>query len=275
MNMISKLADALKLKYQPVAIIWSDKKPEAALQFSGQRWGCVISMFAQAAKGKTVAFDREHYGCMGGGVGLGFGNRYLDYSGGIECFYRFLSSGNEDWEKGKKAIKEAESKLRPEALDNFLYGERYIKTPELTKKRVDNMPMVNIRQKYVIFKPLRDVNIDGEKPEVIAFVVNPEQLSALVVIANYAREDDQNVIIPFGAGCQTIGIQVYREAKSAKPRAVVGLTDLSARYQVVNSLGREYLTFAVPLKMYLEIEENVEGSFLQRHIWLALAEQEK
>ena len=72
--MDSKIKSALRLKYSPVAIIWSDRKPEEALQFAPSRWGCVMSLFAKAAKGKTAVFDRETIGCGGGEVGMGFGN---------------------------------------------------------------------------------------------------------------------------------------------------------------------------------------------------------
>jgi uncharacterized protein (DUF169 family) len=270
--MKSKLADIMKFEFKPVAIIWSDNRPEGALQFGEKRWGCVVSMLAQAAKGKIAAFDRDTYGCMGGAVGLGFGNRYEDYVGGVECFYRFLSSGNDNWEQGRQAAEEAKDKLRAEALEHFIHGERYIKTPELTKKRVDNMPILDVPTKYVIFKPLYLVDLNQETPEVVIYLANAEQLSGLVYLANYARDTDDNVTIPFGAGCHNIGIRAYHEGKSAKPRAVVGLTDPSARKQVVNSLGREYLTFAVPYKMFIELEDNIEGSFLQRHTWQSLTE---
>jgi len=51
-------------------------------------------MLVNAVKGKVAVFDRKTYGCWGGGVGLGFGNIYMDFPGGIECFYYFISIGN-------------------------------------------------------------------------------------------------------------------------------------------------------------------------------------
>jgi uncharacterized protein (DUF169 family) len=268
--MQSKLIHALRLKYQPVAIIWSDKGLDGALQFGEGKWGCVMTMFAQAAKGKTAIFSRRNYGCMGGGTGLGFGNQYLNYSGGVECFYRFLSSGNKDSDDAREAIQNATSTMRREAVDNFLFGERYVKTPELARKRIEAMPMIDIPSEYVIFKPLKDVNEKQERPEVVIFPVNPDQLSALVFLSNYARETGDNVIVPFGAGCHNIGIMAYAQAKEDNPKAIIGLTDLSARRYTASSLGHEYMTFAVPFKMYQELEDNVEGSFIERHAWKEL-----
>src|SRR5450759_3541111 len=101
--------------------------------------------------------------------------------------------------------------------------------------------MTDIPEKYVVFKPLDKIDTKQEKPQTVVFFVNPDQLSALTVLANYGRGDNENVIIPYAAGCQTIGIYPYREAKSAKPRAVVGLTDLSARVYIRKPVSYTHL----------------------------------
>ena len=101
-------------------------------------------------------------------------------------------------------------------------------------------------------------------------MLDPDQLSALVMLANYGGEDNQNVIAPFAAGCQQIGIFPYRETRSERPRAVIGLTDLSARKNLKKQLDRNVLSFAVPWRMFEEMEDDVEGSFLQKETWRAL-----
>lgn len=60
------------------------------------------------------------------------------------------------------------------------------------------------------------------------------------------------------------------EDQSDHPRAVVGLTDLSARKAVRTTLGKDVLTFSVPLALYLEMEQNVSGSFLELDLWKEL-----
>ncbi len=270
--MDSKIVKALKMKLNPVAIIWSDKKPENALQFKEGKWGCVMWMFVNASTGKVAVFDRNTHGCWGGGVGLGFGNKYLDFPGGLECFYYFLSIGNKEWQTGKNIAEQIKPYITREFYEDFLEGERYLKEPENVKKFVEQLPIMEIPAKYVIFKPLKNVNPE-EEPVVVVFPVTPHQLSAMVVLANYERKNFENVIIPWGAGCQTIGIYAYREAVSEKQRAVVGLTDISARKYVRKQLGDYLFTFTVPFKMFLEMEENVEGSFLERYVWLSLIKE--
>jgi uncharacterized protein (DUF169 family) len=271
--MESKISEAVGLKYHPVALLWSEEKPDAAIQFKEGKWGCIMWLAASAAKGKPAVCDRRTFGCFGGGVGMGFGNQYQNFPGGEECFCHFLSSGNLGWEKGKQAAEQVKPFLTPESYDNFVSGERYLKTPGQVKKFIECLPIIDIPATYVVFKPLAEVNPDQAKPQVIVFFVDPDQLSALVVLANYGREDNQNVIIPYAAGCQTIGIYPYQEAKAEKPRAVVGLTDLSARVYIRKQLGDHLMTFAVPFLMFEEMEANISGSFLERPTWQRLLQQ--
>jgi uncharacterized protein (DUF169 family) len=268
--MESKIAGTLFLKFQPIALIWSDEKPAGAVQFQEGKWGCIMWLAASAAKGKAAACDRKTFGCFGGGVGMGFGDQYVNFPGGKECFCHFLSAGNDQWEQGLQTAEKVKPFLRKETYDNFVSGERYIKTPQRVHQFIESLPITDIPAEYIIFKPLSDVDVDQETPQVIIFFADPDQLSALVVLANYDRPDNHNVIIPYAAGCQTIGIYPYQEAKAERQKAVVGLTDLSARVYIRKQLADNLMTFAVPLKMFEELEQNVEGSFLERPTWQGL-----
>ncbi len=264
--MESRIAKALRLKFEPVALLRVDEKPKGAIQPRKGERSCVMAMFARAAKGETITLDRETVGCPGGAVGLGFGNWYDKFPGGLKGFYYFLSVGFEKWEEGRDLIK-----ALPEGVvfNKLVHGERYKKSPELVAEFVNQLPITSIPERYVVFKPISEV-VDGENPVSVVFVVNPHQLSALIVLANYGRGSSDNVIAPMGAGCHQIGIYVYREAASSKPKAVIGLTDLDARLNVRSQLGDDVLTFAVPYKMFREMEGNVEESFLEAGTWLEL-----
>jgi uncharacterized protein (DUF169 family) len=245
--MESKISKAIKFKYLPVAIILSDEKPEEGLQFKEGTWGCVSSMLFASSKGKTAFFNRKTFGCIGGGTGLGFGNRYKNFP--IDCF---LSTGTKDIQTNIRTRTSLEE------------GEAYIKTPELAKKFIDTLPIRDVPTEYVIFKPLQLVG-DNVKPEMIIFFANPDQISALVVLANYGRKSCESVISPFCAGCQSI-LYGYAEAEKDKPVAILGMFDITARKFVDKNL----LSFTIPFKMFEEMETNVKESFLEREQWLEL-----
>lgn len=243
--MYSQLVEKLKLKYYPVAIIFSNEKAEEAMQFQEGKRACVIALLTAATKGKTAVFDRKTAGCVGGMAGLCFGNQYHLMPGGIEYF---LSTGRGE---------------------GYPPGEGYIKTPELAKTFVDSLPYKDIEAEYVIFKPLKDVDCEVEKPVLICMYANPDQLSALVVLANYDRETNDNVMVPFASGCQSICLLPYEQREKSLPKAVIGMTDITARPIV----PAETLSFTVPFKMFQEMEKNSAESFLDKEDWKKIAKR--
>lgn len=273
--MESKIKEALDMALEPVAIVWSNQRPEAAVQFKEGRWGCVMWQFASACKGKVAVFDRKTYGCWGGAVGLGFGNEYIRFPGGEDCFYYFLSIGNRHWEKGIRVGEGLRPYVQEDFLDDFMEGERYLKSPEGVRRFVELLPIVDIPYEYVIFKPLRLTDPDREKIASIVFPVKSHQLAALIVLANFGRESFENVVVPWGAGCQSIGIFTYREIDNRPQCGVIGMVDLSARKNVKKQLGDDIWTFSVPFEMFLEMESNVKESFLYRPTWLSLKDKDR
>lgn len=89
----------------------------------------------------------------------------------------------------------------------------------------------------------------------------------LVVLANYARPGIHNVRIPFAAGCANMALYPFYEAEQANPRAVIGLTDISARFYVRKTLGKDILPFTLPWSLFEEMEGNVSEGFLTRFAW--------
>lgn len=240
--MQSKIAEAINLKSLPVAVILSDEKPGEAIQFREKAWGCVANVMLAASKGRTAVFDRNTFGCQGGGTGLGFGNCYTTLP-----IHEFLSTGFDTYVTADgETIKGRE-------------GEYYSKAPDIAQEWVTAMPMRQVPTTYVVFKPLQDVKPEEQISSVIYFV-NPDQLSALVVLANYGRGRYDSVMAPFCAGCQTL-LFGYQEEESALPRATIGFFDISVRKYV----DRDQLTFTMPYSLFQEMEANVEGSFLKKN----------
>lgn len=237
----SKIAGYLKLAYRPVAVIFANDKPDGATQFKeGTPWGCLVALLTAAAKGKTAVIGRETCPCGGGRVGLGFQDGYnMDIPGGIDYF---LSTGRGE---------------------GYREGEFYRKTPERAREFVEALPTRDIPFTCVVFKLLDEVDEERETPQEVVLYANPDQLAALVVLANYDRPAGEHVIIPFAAGCQSIGIIPYREAECEYPRAVVGMMDVSARLMVPS----DTVSFTVPYAMYRQMEADADGSFLSHEAW--------
>ena len=252
--MNSQLIDALKLKMQPVAILLTDEKPEDGLHFKeDSRRGCVASMLIAASKNNRMAFfDRKSFGCPGGGVGLGFGDQYGKFP--IDCL---LSTGH----------KEMAAQMGP-AGAVMAEGERFYKAPEIARNWVNSLPLTDVAAEYVVFKPW-ELLTDKDNPELIIFFVNGDQLSALLVMADYNRGTNHSVKAPFGASCQSI-LFGYAEAQKEDPSGIIGFFDISQR----SSVDREILSFTFPYKMFLEMESNVKGSFLETHMWQKLQERQ-
>ncbi|RQD72790.1 MAG: hypothetical protein D5R97_10340 [Candidatus Syntrophonatronum acetioxidans] len=236
--MESSLAQAIKLKNDPVAILWTDIRPEKALQFSKGQWGCVVEMLARAAEGHTAVFDRKAHGCPGGAVGLGFKRPEF---GHIEYFLSRGSPGGGE-------------------------GEYYKKTPECARESLESLPHLEVPTEYVVFKPLSELT-SQDTPQAIVFLVNADQLSGLVTMANYDQPSRDNIIINFGAGCHSTLLEVIYQGHQEKPKAVMGLTDPSAR----KFISPELLSFSLPYKRFLELEKQVEESFLTKKTWSEIA----
>jgi hypothetical protein len=154
--------------------------------------------------------------------------------------------------------------------DDFLKGERYIRTPEDTRRFFENLPIQDIPAKFVVVKPLDQADPERDDIKNVTFFVDPDGFSALVILANYRRPEAENVIVPWAAACQVLGILSYRELQRDHPRGLVGMTDISARKNVRATLGANALSFTAPWPLFQEMEENVPESFLQRRTWRSL-----
>lgn len=266
--MPTNIEKALSLRFPPLAIFYARELPKGVEMPETM---CSMTLIAQAAKGKSVALSGSSCSCNGSACGWGFDPMRLEnFPGGRECGLRFLSTGNQDWETGREAIRQLKEHKAPKILiDEFSEGEGFFKTPELVAEWVKQLPVPQPEAPYLIIKPLSALRA-GETPKVVSFLVNPDQLSALVVLANYANADIDNVRIPFGAGCACFGIHPFAEAGKTHPRAVVGLTDISARFYLRKSLGSDILSFTMPLRLYEEMEANAPDSFLNRFAWKSI-----
>ena len=233
--MKSKIAECIQLKTQPVAVYRSPACPEGAVQFKEGKWGCVIGLLNAAAKGRTAAFCDNTVTCKGGKSGLGLRKFEL---GTIEYF---LSIGV----RGSKP------------------GEHYKKTPELARAYVDGLPDV-ISPDYVIFRPLSE--IQTERPESVVFLVNADQLSGLVTLANYDKPTQDNVKVQFGAGCAQAILYGLAADEEKSDTCFIGLTDPSAR----KCVDKGILSFTIPYGRFLAMESCCDMCFFHTETWAVI-----
>lgn len=263
--MHSNLEQALALRFPPLALYYAQELPAAV---KVPKPLCSMMLVAQAAKGQAVAIAKGSCGCPGANEGFTLTSPCPDsFPGGRECLLRFLSIGNQDWEHGRAVLEQLKEGGAPKImLQEFAQGEGFLKTPERVAQWLEEVPKLEPEAPYVVMKPLADLDT-GETPKVVTFLVDPDQLSALVVLANFARPGVDNVRVPFAAGCASLALYPFYECAQAHPRAVIGLTDISARFYLRKPLGRDVMSFTVPWDLFEEMESNASESFLIRFAW--------
>ena len=226
--------ETLGLKEPPLGVYYTNDKPEGVTPKPGIHL-CMIGFLKKARKkGKTVYFDKSHFGCPGGAYYMGFRESPMP---NIEYF---LSCG----------------------IPGEMEGERYIKTPELARDFFSKMQPRHASATYCVFKPIEKFGGD-EKPEVVVFFGPPDILSGLFTLTNYTLERTDAVFTPFGSGCSTILTYPLKEAEKENPRAILGMFDVSARPMV----EKDVLTFAMPYSVFLKLLANMADSFLQTESW--------
>ncbi|MEN6370992.1 MAG: DUF169 domain-containing protein [Armatimonadota bacterium] len=234
-EMASQISRELGLVEEPIAVYYADEKPEQAFQWNCQGGHfCHMGRLTAVIRGTPLAVDRENPGCGGAAFFLGWN---AEMQPGFEEFLSHDADGK---------------------------GERYKKTPEIAKAFVEKRSFVPANGRYCIFQRLEDLP-EKITPEVIVLYGDADDMSGLLGLANYGRKN-QAVIAPFSSGCGSIVSEPRAQGLGPEPKAVLGMFDPSAR----GSVNKNYLTFSAPWQMFIEMLENIPGSFLEIDPWLKL-----
>jgi uncharacterized protein (DUF169 family) len=218
----------------PITFYYTDEEGRAELVKPSSRHQCVIGDLVKVRKGRSLCFTTKSVGCFGGKRYLGFTKRIMPH------FEYFLSCG----------------------IPGEVEGERYKKSPEMVTEMMKYTPTFKAPGRFIVFKRW-DMLEESDDPAVVIFFAKPNVLSGLFTLANYDEVEENGVITPFGAGCSTIVMYPYLEREAARPRAVLGMFDVSARPFV----PKEMLTLAVPMNKFERMIDNMEESFLITPAW--------
>ncbi len=221
----------------PVAFYYTDEEGHAELAKPGSVPRCLIGAIAKVRQGKSLCFDAESIRCFGGRRYLGFATEIMD------DFEYFLSCG----------------------IPGKLQGERYKKSPELVREYMKYVPSFQSPARFAVFKRW-DMLEKSDAPEIVIFFAQPDVLAGLFSLATFDEAEPNGVFAPFGSGCSSIILYPYLERNSARPRAVLGMFDPSARPFVPANV----LTFSAPMNKFYRMIENMEESFLITNTWKAV-----
>jgi hypothetical protein len=195
---------------------------------------CVIADLGAVHKGESLCFGASSLGCQGAKRYFGFSQMLMP------GFEHFLSCG----------------------IPGKLEGERYKKSPEIVLDMMKNAPVFAAPKQFIVFKRWDRIE-DADSPEAVIFFARPDVLSGLFTLSGFDEADPYAVIAPFSAGCGSIVQYPCLEQQKERPRAVLGMFDVSARPWV----RKEVLSFAVPMKKFTRMVENMDESFLITHSW--------
>jgi len=183
---------------------------------------CVFSFYRNWEKGETLHITKEHYGCPGAGRWMcGIETRSR------EGFIKFLA-----------------------------YDEGLKESYELMEKWIDSSKPYQSTHPNLFIGPLKKDQWDYAKS--VTFFVNPDQLSTLMIGAQYksSPEDPTPVIAPFGSGCMEL--LPFKNLNISQ--AAIGATDIAMR----KYLSPDVLTLAVTKPMFKQLCELDERSFLYK-----------
>jgi uncharacterized protein (DUF169 family) len=221
----------------PITFYYIDEEGRAELMKPTSGHRCIIGDLIKVREGNPISYNAEAIGCFGG-------KRYLGFSRTIAPnFEYFLSCG----------------------IPGKLQGERYKKSPELVKEIMKQQAAFSAPARFIVFKRW-DMLEEADSPEVVVFFARPDVLAGLFTLANYDQAEPNGVFAPFSAGCGSIVQYPYLEAKSKRPRGVIGMFDVSARPFVPEDM----LTFSAPINKFKQMVENMEESFLITGSWQKL-----
>lgn len=219
------------LKYIPVRFpttgwFFAGGIPSGSLMLENKRRRCIFSCLEKIFQGDPLCLSAEKIGCTGASCYLGFK----------------MPSANAGYFLAEK--------------------ERFKKNTDLGDAFYIAIDAEVPKTDYVILRALSDID-DALAVEVVNLWVDALSLAGLVTLANYDRDTNNNVVLPFASGCQSVWTIPYKERHEKEPKCVVGCIDPAMR----RFLPSNTVSFSVPANRFVEMTANISGSFLEHNHW--------
>jgi len=255
MKTLPQFLETLGLDEEPMGVFYTDEKPadgfspktidlptrekemknEINWQEVFSQFSCVMGHIWRARKKRGVAyFSAEQFGCPGGAFWLGFNKPQA------ETIIKYVSTG----------------------IPNWTEGELYCDSPDALRRIFEYVDPRPAPHKFCVVKPVSKFS-DVEVPELVAFFMRPESLSGLHQLAAFVTNDPEVVASPWGAGCGNVVVWPLHYLSKGQNKAVIGGWDPTAR----KFFKTDELSFTVPYKMFVDMIERFDESFLKTKSW--------
>jgi hypothetical protein len=187
---------------------------------------CVFSFYQDWLKGKTLDITKENFGCGG----------------------------------ARSSICNVQTRSREDFVKFLVDFEGLKASRELMNQWLDHRRAYKQKYSDILIGPLHADQYNCLQS--ITFFVNPDQLSMLVLGAQYysAPGDPPPVIAPFASGCAELA-PMFENLDI--PQAVIGATDIAMRHY----LPPDILAFTVTKPMFQRLCELDQKSFLYKPFW--------
>ncbi len=184
---------------------------------------CIFAFYDRWMEGTTLRLTAESYGCRGAG----------------SCLFGIATRS-------------------PEEMVSFLVDQEGLKrSRDLMRQWIDRRRLYRPASGNIFIGPLRTGQYEFLRT--VTFFVNPDQLAALLLGANYdsGPDDPPAVVTPFGSGCSQL-LPLFGDL--GIPQAAIGATDIAMRQW----LPPDIVAFTVTRPMFERLCALDERSFLYR-----------
>ena len=182
---------------------------------------CMFCFYERILQGETLVITRDNFGCGGAG----------------SCLFGIQTRSRDEYVK-------------------FLFeGEGLKASKAVMEKWFDARKSYRMENSCLLYGPLREKRYEYLKT--VTMYVNPDQLSMLVIGANYwsVPGDPPAVTAPFGSGCMEI-LPLFEDL--SRPQAIIGATDIAMRLYIPADL----LAFTVTKPLFEQLCTLDTKSFL-------------